>query len=172
LRDESKSKRILNILSPPTAEIKCSPFEDVEIRFRIEEVSFYHTDRGANQYKREGVGNPKRFMLAFRDTIMSRGEVLLTRSDRARSRLLNQNRGLLRSSTTRQSLQASSSGGPGNVNLSHEEAEIEVHQSSHGLCDGCPTTDDSIEVVQEEEQATEETINMIEQGAVCSLEES
>jgi hypothetical protein len=51
LRDESKSKRILNILSPPTAEIKCSPFEDVEIRFRIEEVSFYHTDRGGFKLK-------------------------------------------------------------------------------------------------------------------------
>ena len=51
LRDESKSKRILNILSPPTTEIKCSAFEDLDIHFRIEEVSFYHADRGGFKLK-------------------------------------------------------------------------------------------------------------------------
>jgi hypothetical protein len=51
LRNKSKSKRILNALSLPTTEIKWSPFQDLEIRFRIEEVSFHHADRGVFKLK-------------------------------------------------------------------------------------------------------------------------
>ena len=133
-----------------------------------------------NQYKREGVANPKRFLLAFRNSFMSRGE-LLSRSSRTRSRLLvlNPNRGsLLRvdEESSRQSLQATrTTSGSGTVHFSHEEFHI---SSPPGLCDGGSPrigvllVQEDQQHVEEEEKTTEETLNMIEQGGTCQLEES
>ena len=42
VRDKRREKIILNILSPSRKQLKCSSFEDLEILFRIEEVTFYH----------------------------------------------------------------------------------------------------------------------------------
>ena len=52
---------------------------------------FPKVTRRLGQYKREGVGNPKRFVLAFYESVISRGEAE-SRSLRRRSSLLNQNR--------------------------------------------------------------------------------
>ena len=81
-----------------------------------------------NAFKREGVGNPKRFVLAFRDSVVSRGPLALS-SSRLRSRLMDQNRALR---STRQSLRVSSTS-PGNGNPSrNRDSELEE------LCDGSP----------------------------------
>lgn len=80
-----------------------------------------------NHHKREGVANPKRFLLAFRDSFMSRGE-LPSRPIRTRSRFLalNQNRGALtvEESSRQQSLQATTNSGSGTANVSREEFQI------------------------------------------------
>ena len=51
LKHTSRSQHLLHILSPPRKELKCSPFEDLTVRFRIEEVSFYHASRGGFRLK-------------------------------------------------------------------------------------------------------------------------
>jgi hypothetical protein len=70
-------------------------------------------------YEREGIANPKRFILAFRDSVMSRGQDNLSpRASRTRSRLQNQNRAL--TSPRQTSLQTSTSN-PDNAHCFREE---------------------------------------------------
>ena len=82
--------------------------------------------------KREGVAHPKRFLFAFRDSIMSRGQDL-SRANRTRSRLLN-----------RRSLQLNRNI-IGSVNLTPENPPEKESHNSQSLLDRSTT----IGVIQE-----------------------
>ena len=89
-----------------------------------------------NHYKRERVANPKRFLLAFRDSFLSRG-ALASRQLRTRSRRClaqNQNRGspTVEESSRQQSSQVTTTGS-GTANVSREEFQI---SSLDSWCDG------------------------------------
>jgi hypothetical protein len=99
-----------------------------------------------SRYKREGVGNPKRFMLAFRDSILSRGEET-SRPRRRRSTLLSQNRALRSPST---SIPASSMETP-------NSQECRTPSCTGGVkLELSLTRIDSNEVLQEEEEGKDE----------------
>ena len=94
-----------------------------------------------DQYKRECVDNPKRFMMAFRDSILSRGEES-SRPRRRRSSVLSQNRALRSSSIPASNMQSPNS------------------QECPTLCSGAGKLDASFntnDVLQEEEEKDEDT---------------
>ena len=124
--------------------------------FNFSAYIFPKLTKRLEHYKREGVAHPKRFLLAFRDSIMSRGQSLL-RATRTRSRLVQ----------SRQSLQPNRNS-IGSVNLSPEK---ESH-NSQSLFDRSPSPRlGTVEADFEEKKTTEERSNFIEQGAACQLKE-